>query len=207
MAGVETPPLTPASDEAATPPGAMAASTSPAAVTPFDNVLSVLDRIKQRPHTPWVPSSGGAGRGADAGRARQPYSPVHFQGNGLTHGPRSSSRAPRPSPYGAPARGYPRPSRLANTSAQPVLTGSLLGRQDSSNSGEQLFLGQPVDAPQPSQLPPQSSSIFAHASGTPLASSRFARCIHCKNCCPRGSSRLPGCPSSADSNAVHAPGF
>lgn len=179
MADVETLPLTSAGDEAGTPPGAI--TTSPAAATPFDNVLSVLDRIKQRPHTPWVPSSGGTDRGSDAGSMRKPYSPVHFQGNGLAHGPRSSSRAPRPSPYGAPARGYPRPSRLAQASAHPGLTGSLLGRQDSSNSGEQLFLGQPVEAPQPPQLPPQGSSIFAHASGTPMASSRFARCIHCEN--------------------------
>lgn len=167
-------------DALLTPRGPVDTGSLPTAVTPFDTVLSLLDRIKQRPHTPWQSSAATAAASRDGGIDGRPksYSPVQFQGNSLNQSPRTSMYTPRLSPLGSSARGYLRPSRLAHTFAQPASPGGLLAQQNSSGDpvGTPLFLGQPQDGERRSQPPPlQSSSIFTHAAGTPLPSTRFAR--------------------------------
>lgn len=161
-------PLTP---PAVGTPAAQVADGSPgdATATPFDNVLSVLDRIRQRPHTPWTAGSPG-------GAVRQSYSPVQYLATSqASAGPRGGGRAVRASPYAAPQR--PQPSRLAPYSATRALPlqPPSLGRVGDSGP---LFLGQPTEAP--AQQPPpqqQGGSLFAQTANTPLGSPRFARCV------------------------------
>ena len=172
-------PLTPA---AANAPPVDRADGSPAdaPATPFDNVLSVLDRIRQRPHTPWTAAAGGAA-------ARQPYSPAQYPPAGhASTGPHGSGRCVHESPYTAPQRRQP--SRLAPYSTTRALPPPDLGRNGPSGP---MFLGQPTEPPaqpQPPQQPP--GSVFAQTAGTPLGTSRFARCGLCS---PPGSSYVYGC--------------
>lgn len=159
-------PLTPAA--ANTPPVDLAdGSPADAIATPFDNVLSVLDRIRQRPHTPWTAAAGGAA-------ARQPYSPVQYPtASHASTGPHGSGRPVHESPYAAPQRRQP--SRLAPYSTTRALPLPDLGRNGPSGS---MFLGQPTEQPPAQSQPPQQppGSVFAQTAGTPLGTSRFARC-------------------------------
>ncbi len=171
----------------ATPPGLTGeGGGSPGdagAATPFDNVLSVLDRIKRRQSTPFtlqpgrqpaayspVPFGSGIGEGAQrggsrlGGRALTPYA-------GGGGGPQRFGHS-RLAPYSAP-----RPA-ARQQQPQPVLQFGVGGGGaglfgDEQQAGTPGAGGDAIEA----QGRPQPGGLFAQTAGTPTSSTRFARSV------------------------------
>lgn len=165
----------PADQEIATTPGGSdggAAAADGDVATPFDDVLSVLERIKRRQSTPFSLAPG-----------RQLYtSPVPFA---ASEAPLQRSRLGSGSltPH-AGAGQRPGHQRLAPYTAQrpaaarqqhtPLPNGSS-GGGDGLFQGPRLSTPHPGAAAQESRGRPQLGGLFAQTAGTPVGTPRFGR--------------------------------
>jgi hypothetical protein len=180
--------------------GGGAAAADGDAATPFDNVLSVLERIKRRQSTPFSLAPG-----------RQPYSsPVPF-GSGEAALQRSrlgtSSLTPRAGVGQRPGHHWPAPYSAQRPAArQQYLTPAQLG--DAGGNGG-LFGEARPGTPHPGaashdpQGRPQRGGLFTHVAGTPASTPRFGR----QAACSRSAQLLvPRCCFVVGCAGWHAPG-